>query len=129
MIPLNPRKARRATRWFAVRRRGPGMWAYALNRITGIILVGYLYLHLVILSMLARGAGAWDSFITLARSPLILSLDVFLLAAILIHGLNGIRVILTGLGYGVRAQKTLFAGTMLVAALLWGTAALKIYGG
>lgn len=129
MTPLQPTKARRAVRWFDVRRRGVGMWAYALNRITGLILVGYLYLHLMILSMLARGAGSWDSFISLARSPILLSLDIFLLAAILIHGLNGIRVVVMGLGFGVRSQKVLFAGVMLVAALLWGTAALKIYGG
>jgi succinate dehydrogenase hydrophobic anchor subunit len=63
-----------------------------------------------------------------ARSPFVLALDVFLLASILIHGLNGLRLTLTGLGIGVRAQRGLFVALMLVAALVLGAATLKIYG-
>jgi succinate dehydrogenase / fumarate reductase cytochrome b subunit len=128
MVILDPPKVRRAARWFDVRRRKLGMWAYALNRITGIGLVVYLYLHLVILSLLTRGPGGWDAFVSLARSPWFLTLDVVLLAGILIHGLNGIRIALTGLNIGVRAQKSLFGMLMLVAAVALFIAALKIFG-
>ena len=38
-----------------------------------------------------------DAFVSLARSPFFLTFDVILLAGILIHGLNGLRVTLTGL--------------------------------
>jgi succinate dehydrogenase / fumarate reductase, cytochrome b subunit len=54
MAHLEYPKIRRAGRWFDVRRRKLGMWAYALNRITGIGLVVYLYLHLAVLSLLSR---------------------------------------------------------------------------
>jgi succinate dehydrogenase / fumarate reductase cytochrome b subunit len=104
------------------------MWAYALNRLTGIGLVVYLYLHLGVLTLLARGQSSWDSFVSLARSPYYLALDVLLLAGILIHGLNGLRVALTGFDIGVRAQKTLFGILMLVAAVALVAAALKIFG-
>ncbi|MBV8224687.1 MAG: hypothetical protein JO232_05805 [Verrucomicrobia bacterium] len=128
MATLNSPKIRRAGRWFDVRRRRLGMWAYALNRITGIGLVVYLYLHLGVLSMLARGQSSWDSFVALARSPFYLALDVVLLAGILIHGLNGLRIALTGFDVGVRAQKALFGILMLAAALALIAAALKIFG-
>jgi len=128
MEPLMYPKARRSLRWFDVRRRKMGMWAYALNRVTGIALVVYLYLHLAILSMLARGQSAWDSFVALARSPFFLSLDVILLAGILIHGLNGLRVALTGFNVGVKSQKALFSALMVVAVAALGLAALKIFG-
>lgn len=129
MVTLDPPKVRRAGRWFDVRRRKLGMWAYALNRITGIGLVVYLYLHLVILSLLTRGPGRWDAFVSLARSPYFLALDVVLLAGILIHGLNGIRIALTGLNIGVRAQKPLFVILMLIASIALLVAAFKIFGG
>lgn len=122
-------KVRRAGRWFDVRRRKLGMWAYALNRIAGIGLVVYLYLHLAVLSLLSRGPGSWDFFVSLARSPYFLALDVILLAGILIHGLNGLRVTLTGLDVGVKKQKALFSALMLVAVVALGAAALKIFGG
>jgi len=122
-------KVRRAGRWFDVRRRKLGMWAYALNRIAGIGLVVYLYLHLVVLSTLSRGPGSWDAFVSLARQPYFLLLDVILLAGILIHGLNGLRVTLTGFDIGVKRQKALFSALMLVAVVAFSVAALKIFGG
>ncbi len=129
MKTLEPPKVRRAARWFDVRRRKLGTWAYALNRITGIGLVVYLYLHLAVLSLLSRGPGSWDAFVSLARAPFFLTLDVILLAGVLIHGLNGLRVTLTGLDAGVKAQKALFGVLMLVAVVALGAAALKICGG
>ena len=129
MAPLEQPKLLRASRWFAVRRRKPGMWAYALNRITGIGLVVYLYLHLGVLSLLSRGPTSWDSFVSLARSPSFLTLDVILLAGILLHGLNGLRVALTGLDIGVKQQKVLFSALILVTVVALSAAALKIFGG
>jgi succinate dehydrogenase cytochrome b subunit len=129
MKTLKDLKVRRAARWFDVRRRKSGMWAYALNRITGIGLVVYLYLHLAVLSLLSRGAVAWDSFMSLAHAPFFLSLDVILLAGILLHGLNGLRVVCIGLSVGVKAQRALFGALMLVAIAVLAIAALIIFGG
>ena len=129
MATLEQPKVRRAGRWFDVRRRKLGMWAFALNRIAVIGLVVYLYLHLVVLSTLSRGPGTWDAFISLVRQPYFLVLDVILLAGILIHGLNGLRVTLTGFDVGVKKQKALFSALMLVAVVALSAAALKIFGG
>ena len=129
MATLEQSKLLRARRWFDVRRRKPGMWAYALNRITGIGLVVYLYLHLGVLSLLSRGPSSWDSFVSLARSPYFLTLDVILLAGILIHGLNGLRIALTGFNVGVKKQKVLFSALILVAVVALSAAVLKIFGG
>ena len=129
MATLKYPKVRRAGRWFDVRGRKLGMWAYALNRIAGIGLVVYLYLHLVVLSTLSRGPDSWDAFVSLARQPYFLLLDVILLAGILIHGLNGLRVTLTGFDVGVKRQKALFSALMLLALVALSAAALKIFGG
>lgn len=110
-------RPRRLWQWADVRRRNLGMYAYLLNRITGIGLVVYLYLHLGVLSMLTRGPSAWDPFIEIAKSPAFLTLDVILLVGMLIHGLNGIRLTLNGFGVAVAAQKALFVGLMALAAL------------
>ena len=129
MATLEYRIVRRAGRWFDVRRRMLGLWAYALNRITGIGLVVYLYLHLGVLSLLLRGPSSWGSFVSLARSPYFLTLDVILLAGILIHGLNGLRIALTGFNVGVKKQKVLFSALILVAVVALSAAVLKIFGG
>ncbi len=87
----------------------------------------YLYLHLFILSMLLRGPNAWDAFVDIATSPPFLALDVFLLTGMLIHGLNGIRVGLVGLGLVASRQQALFIALMVVAAFVALVGALRIF--
>jgi succinate dehydrogenase / fumarate reductase cytochrome b subunit len=60
------------------------------------------------LGKLAQGPEAYDSFITLAKTPLIKVGELFVIAAGLIHGLNGIRIALNSFGVGVRKQRILF---------------------
>jgi succinate dehydrogenase / fumarate reductase cytochrome b subunit len=112
------RGIRRALAWFDVGGRKMGTWAFALNRLTGIALTLYLLIHLGVLTLLILGETQWDAFIALARSPIILALDVVLIFGILYHGLNGIRVALVGMGFAVRWQKALFWGLMALGALL-----------
>lgn len=126
-LSLPENKKIRFLRWFDFRSWNVGMIAYILNRVTAIGLVAYLYLHLFVLSMLTGGAAQWDPFVAVARSPFFLMLDVILLAGLLIHGLNGLRVTLTGFGIGVRAQKTMFVALMIVGAVLLLAGALKIF--
>lgn len=101
--------------WFDPRNRSLGMVAFILNRITAIGLVVYLVIHLVVLSLLAIGETTWDMFISVARSPIILIMDIILIAGVLIHGLNGIRLTLIGFGIAVNQQKVLFIILMVIA--------------
>jgi succinate dehydrogenase / fumarate reductase, cytochrome b subunit len=128
MIQRTGSKFRRVWLWGDVRHRKLGMWAYALNRLTGIGLVLYLYLHLAVLSQLTRGAGAWDTFLALAKSPLFLTLDVILLAGLLLHGLNGLRLALNSLGLGVPSQKAWFVVVVVVTVVGTVAGALGIIG-
>nr|MBN1228172.1 succinate dehydrogenase, cytochrome b556 subunit [Anaerolineae bacterium] len=122
---IRPRNLLKA--WFDVRKRRVGSWAFALNRLTGLGLVVYLLLHLVVLSILLQGEAGWDKFIALARHPLFLLMDVVLIFGILFHGLNGIRVALVGMGIGVRSHKALFWILMVIALAALVTSAVLIY--
>jgi succinate dehydrogenase hydrophobic anchor subunit len=104
-----------------------GGMAFLVNRAIGLGLVAYLYLHLLILSMLARGPDAWDSFMDLASSAPFLALDVILLAGILIHAANGVRVVLIGLGLVARGQRArLGAAPPLAGQMISGAALLVL---
>lgn len=123
-----PARRRGIAGWFDPRGRRLGGWAFALNRLSGLGVLLYLYLHLMILSTLARGPEAWDAFVAIALNPLVLVMDVVLLAGLLIHGLNGIRVTLVGLGLVTSRHKALFVALMVVAALVLVVGTVRIYG-
>jgi succinate dehydrogenase / fumarate reductase cytochrome b subunit len=122
------RKGIGPTAWFDVRRRGPGHFAFSLNRLTGLGLLFYLYLHLAVLSMLLRGESAWGSFLRLATTPAFLGLDVLLIFGLLAHGLNGLRVALIGSGVAADRQKALLWTVVIVGAIALLAAALHILG-
>ncbi len=102
-------------RWFDPRHRKLGTWAFILNRITALGLTLYLFMHLIVLGNLARGPEAYDSFIAFAKNPLFIFGEMLVIAAGLIHGLNGIRIALNSFGIGARYEKQIFLGLMLVA--------------
>jgi len=117
-ITRNQPSAGRFWSWFIPIRRDIGSWAFALNRVTALGLTFYLFLHLVILGKLAQGPGAYDEFLVLTENPLIKLGEWAVVAAAVLHGLNGIRIILTSFGVGVTRQKQLFYGFMAIAIVV-----------
>ena len=114
----NQPSARKFWTWFIPLRRDIGSWAFALNRITALGLTLYLFMHLFILGKLAQGPDAYNEFLTLTENPFIKLGEWAVVAAAILHGLNGIRIILTSFGVGVTRQKQLFWGFMALAAVL-----------
>jgi succinate dehydrogenase / fumarate reductase cytochrome b subunit len=127
--PQRAARARSVRDWLAVRHRGVGTWAYVANRVTGVVLVGYLYVHLAVLSLLARGPGSYDRFVDVMRSPLFLALDLVLIAAWLLHALNGLRLTIVGLGFGVRAQRTMLVAVGVASVVALIVAGVLLFGG
>lgn len=104
-------------RWFDPRSRKIGTWGFILNRITALGLTLYLFMHLVALGQLARGPQAYDGFIVLVKNPFFKLGELLVIAAGLIHGLNGIRIALTSFGIGVRYERQMLLIFMLLAAI------------
>ncbi len=104
--------------WLALHGRSLNTWLFVLHRLTGLALVAYLGLHLWVLRLLTRGPAAWDAFIAVARRPLFFALDMALFFGVLLHGLNGARLALVGLGRGAHYQKGLAWLVLTLTAFL-----------
>jgi succinate dehydrogenase cytochrome b556 subunit len=71
---------------------------------------------------LLRGPEAFDeTLLLLMGNPFFKFLDTLLLAAVLYHSFNGIRILLfdAGVGVSVKSQKIIFWLLLAVAGLLW----------
>lgn len=113
----NQPSANKFWKWFLPFGRQMGGWAFILNRVTALGLTLYLFLHLIILGQLAKGEAAYDGFLTLIHHPVFIFGELLVVAAGIIHGLNGIRIILTSFGIGVAQQKQLFYALMALSAI------------
>jgi len=84
-------------------------------------------LHLIALGQLAQGAAAYDGFVALMKNPWVKIGEMLVIAAGVIHGLNGIRIALNSFGIGVRRQRSMFVGLMALAVLCIAIFAWKMF--
>jgi succinate dehydrogenase / fumarate reductase cytochrome b subunit len=87
--------------WFDSRHLNLERYLYSMHRLAGLVLVGYLFVHVFTTSTRLRGPAPWDAFLFTIENPLIYAGEWLLVAAVAFHGLNGIRLILAELGLSI----------------------------
>lgn len=75
-------------------RGDPGMWSWVLHRITGATIFFFLFVHVLDTALLRVSPQAYNEVIETYKTPIVGLMEVGLVAAVLYHALNGIRVIL-----------------------------------
>ena len=105
-----------------------GQWAHLLQRATGIMLLGYLLLHVKTIQSLSGGAEAFNAAIATFKSPLFKLAEIALLGVVVLHAFNGIRVTLLDLGYAQSRQRQLFwIWSIAIAALVLLAGAIPLF--
>lgn len=104
--PSRPRTlaARRANHlglrgWAYAGRYSFERYLYTLHRLTGLGLVAYLLLHIIETGQRLAGGPAWEALMALFATPVFKLLEYLLFAAFVFHGLNGVRLHFTELGF------------------------------
>ena len=116
-----------ALRWFDARGRQVGSWAFILNRLTALALTFYLGLHLFVLNKLTQSAQAYNDFVAFAQMPLIKVGEIILIGAVILHGLNGLRLTLLTFGIGLRHQKIIFIISIVATILIVILFAMRMF--
>ena len=99
-----------------------------LQRITGLLLLFYLLLHVLTIHKLSEGPAAFDQAVATFRHPLFKLLEIGLLGVVILHALNGARITLLDLGIGHQRQRQMFWGfTVGLGLLLFLLGAVPIF--
>ncbi len=96
-----------------------GYVAWLLNRITGILTLFYLCMHVWVVHHLAHGEKAYSQVMKFLSSPVFTLLEIGLVGVVLYHTMNGIRIVLVDFGKAVWAQKRTFWIVMAVGVVLF----------
>ena len=75
-------------------RGDPGMWSWVLHRITGATIFFFLLVHVLDTALVRVSPQAYNEVIDTYKTPIVGLMEMGLVAAVLYHALNGIRVIL-----------------------------------
>jgi succinate dehydrogenase / fumarate reductase cytochrome b subunit len=117
------------TRWLDPRGKSAGSIGFLVNRLAGLGLTLYLFMHLIVLGKLAQGKDAFDGFIALAHNPIIVAGEFIVILAVVLHGFNGLRIALTSFGYRVGDQKMLLIVSLIIAVAASLVFAIRMFGG
>ena len=93
------------------------MWSWVLHRVTGVTLFFFLFAHVIDTAMVRVSPEAYNAAVETYKNPLVGVMEIGLVAAVLFHAFNGIRVVLVDFwSQGPRYQRQLSYG--VIAAFL-----------
>ena len=96
-----------------------GMWSWVAHRVTGVLVFFFLFTHVLDTALVRVSPEAYNAVMDTYKSPLINLMELGLIAAVLYHALNGIRVILIDFWEkGTRYQKQMLYGMMALFVVL-----------
>ena len=96
-----------------------GMWGWIFHRVSGIGVLLFLFLHIVDTALIGWGPKYYDWLTTIYHEWAIMRfLQFVLIAAVLFHAFNGVRIILIDFWTaGYRYQRQMFYGAMALTVL------------
>ena len=97
-----------------------GMWSWVAHRITGVTIFFFLFAHVIDTAMVRVSPEAYNHAVELYKNPFVGFMEIGLVAAVLFHGLNGVRLVLVDFwAQGPRFQRQMFYGVLVVFLVLF----------
>lgn len=97
------------------------MWSWVAHRITGVLIFFFLFAHVLDTALVRVDPHAYNVVIASYKNPVVNIMELGLVAAILFHALNGLRVIAIDFwSKGTRLQRPMLwtvVGVWLVVML------------
>lgn len=98
---------------------------FALQRVTGLLLLAYLFLHVRTIHRLSEGPRAFDQALAAFQNPFFKLLEIGLLGVVIAHGLNGVRIMLIDFSAG--NERRLWNWSVAAATVLFLLGALPLF--
>ena len=95
-----------------------GFISFVLRRVTGVALVIYLFMHIWVIGSAKSGPEAFNARLNFFQLPIFKLLEIGLLAAVVYHGFDGIRLLIVHYMGVTEYRKSLFYAAFAVSALL-----------
>ncbi len=98
--------------------KSTGFVSFVLRRFTGVALVLYLFTHMWVIGSVNAGPDAFNARLNLVQSPFFKVLEVALLAAVVYHAFDGIRLIIVHYFNVTEYRKSLFYAIFAISVIL-----------
>jgi succinate dehydrogenase / fumarate reductase cytochrome b subunit len=98
--------------------RSTGFVSFLLRRVTGVALVLYLAAHMWVIGSANGGPELFNARLAAVQSPFFKLAEIALLAAVVYHAFDGIRLLIVHYFDVTEYRKSLFYAAFVVSAML-----------
>jgi succinate dehydrogenase / fumarate reductase cytochrome b subunit len=98
--------------------KSTGFISFFLRRFTGVALVLYLFLHMWVIGSIMQGVEVFDARMEFLQGPVFKVMEVALLAAVVYHAFDGLRLLLVNWFNIADYRKSMFYAVFAISALL-----------
>jgi succinate dehydrogenase / fumarate reductase cytochrome b subunit len=95
-----------------------GFISFFLRRLTGVALVLYLFLHMWVIGSVIQGPEVFNARLNAVQTPFFKLAEIALLAAVVYHAFDGIRLIIVHYFDVTDYRKSLFYAAFAISAIL-----------
>lgn len=102
------------------------MWSWVAHRVTGVLIFFFLFAHVLDTALVRVSPQAYNDVIGTYRNPVVGLAEVGLVAAIIYHAFNGVRLMLVDFWFkGPRYQKQMLWGVGVLWLVLFVPFAIR----
>lgn len=95
-----------------------GFISWVLRRFTGVVLTLYLFVHIWVIGAATQGPEAFNRRMEAFQSPITTILEILLLAAVVYHGFDGIRLLIVNWFKVTDERKSMWYAAFAMSVLL-----------
>ncbi|RME65506.1 MAG: succinate dehydrogenase, cytochrome b556 subunit [Caldilineae bacterium] len=107
--------------------RSSGFISFVLRRLTGVALVLYLFLHMWVIGSANQGPEVFNARLNAVQTPIFKLAEIALLAAVVYHAFDGIRLLIVHYFNVSSYRKSLFYAAFAISVILTIAGGLPIF--
>jgi succinate dehydrogenase / fumarate reductase, cytochrome b subunit len=103
-----------------------GMWSWVAHRVTGVLIFFFLFAHVMDTALVRVSPEAYNEVIGTYKNPIVGLGEAGLVAAVIFHAFNGVRIILVDFwSKGTRYQRQMLWGVVALFVLVFAPFAVR----
>ncbi len=104
-----------------------GFIGFLFRRISGMALVLYLALHILVIGSATGGPAVFDRVLAFVQTPVFKLMEIALLAAVVYHGFDGIRILIAHYFNITEVRKSTFYAMFILFVIVTIAGGIPIF--
>lgn len=105
----------------------PGMWSWVAHRVSGVAIFFFLFVHVLDTALVTVSPETYNAVIDTYKTPIVGLMEVGLVALVLFHALNGLRIVAVDFwSKGAKYQRQMLWAVLAIWVVVFAAATARL---